>query len=121
LIETAEAGGMNIYENYFIKQFQKWSCPVWWCIPTIPALKRLRQEDCEFQTRLGYLARLCLKQTNKKSKTKIKNGWASVAHACNPSYSRRRDQEDHGSKLAWANSLGDPYLEKTHYKRAGGM
>jgi hypothetical protein len=28
-----------------------------------------------------------------------------VAHACNPSYSGGRDQEDQGSKLAWANSF----------------
>jgi hypothetical protein len=26
--------------------------------------------------------------------------WALVAHACNPSYSGGRDQEDHGSKPA---------------------
>jgi hypothetical protein len=32
-------------------------------------------------------------------------GWALVAHACNASYSRGRDQEDHGSKPAQANSL----------------
>jgi hypothetical protein len=29
-----------------------------------------------------------------------------VAHACNPSYSRGRDREDHGSKPARANSEG---------------
>jgi hypothetical protein len=31
-------------------------------------------------------------------------GWALVAHACNPSSSGSRDQEDNGSKTAWANS-----------------
>jgi hypothetical protein len=31
-----------------------------------------------------------------------------VAHACNPTDLEGRDQEDHGSKLAWANSLQDP-------------
>jgi hypothetical protein len=31
--------------------------------------------------------------------------WAQVTHACNPSYSRGRDQEDHSSKTAQANSL----------------
>jgi hypothetical protein len=31
-----------------------------------------------------------------------------VAHTCNPSYSGGRDQEDCGSKPAWANSLRDP-------------
>jgi hypothetical protein len=43
--------------------------------------------------------------------------WVPVAHACNPSYSGGTDQEDRGSKLAWANSLKDstsktPIIEK---------
>jgi hypothetical protein len=38
--------------------------------------------------------------------------WTLVTHACNPSYSRGRDQEDHGSKPAWANSFQDPILKK---------
>jgi hypothetical protein len=33
---------------------------------------------------------------------------APVAHTCNPRYSGGRDQEDHGSKPAQANSLRDP-------------
>jgi hypothetical protein len=49
-----------------------------------------------------------------KRKTKEKPG--TVAHACNPSYSRGRDQEDRGSKPAWGKSLR-PY----HKKRAGGV
>jgi hypothetical protein len=40
-----------------------------------------------------------------------------VAHTCNPSYSRGRDQEDHGSKPAQANSLRDPISKKTHHKK----
>jgi hypothetical protein len=40
-----------------------------------------------------------------------------VAHAYNPSYSRGRDQEDHGSKTAWANSFQDPILKKTLHKK----
>jgi hypothetical protein len=44
---------------------------------------------------------------------------ASVAHACNPSYSGGRDQEDHSSKPAWANSLGDARLKTPITKRAG--
>jgi hypothetical protein len=32
-----------------------------------------------------------------------------VAHACNPSYSGGRDQEDQGSKSAWENSSRDPF------------
>jgi hypothetical protein len=31
-------------------------------------------------------------------------GWGLIAHACNPSYSEGRDQEDRGSKPAQANS-----------------
>jgi hypothetical protein len=47
-----------------------------------------------------------------------------VAHAFNPSYSGGRDQEDHGSKPAWANSSPDPILKKPftkNKKRAGGV
>jgi hypothetical protein len=32
----------------------------------IPALKRLRQEDSKFKASLSYIARPCLKQTNKQ-------------------------------------------------------
>jgi hypothetical protein len=32
----------------------------------------------------------------------------TVAHACNPHYSEGRNQEDHGSRPAQANSLQDP-------------
>jgi hypothetical protein len=39
-----------------------------------------------------------------------------VAHTCNPSYSGGRDQEDHGSKSAWGNSLQDPISKKPFTK-----
>jgi hypothetical protein len=35
-----------------------------------------------------------------------------VAHACNPSYSEGREQEDRGSEPAWVSSSGDPILKK---------
>jgi hypothetical protein len=35
-------------------------------------------------------------------KQKNRASWALVAHACNPSYTRERDQEDHGSRLTQA-------------------
>jgi hypothetical protein len=44
-----------------------------------------------------------------------------VAHTCNPSYSGGRDQEDHGSKPAQANSSQDPVLKIPNTKRAGGV
>jgi hypothetical protein len=41
-----------------------------------------------------------------------------VAHVYNPSHSGDRDQEDHSSKPAWANSSRDPILEK---EKVGGV
>jgi hypothetical protein len=52
------------------------------CWPVIPALRRQRQEDSEFQFQ------------------KKRERGAPVAHTRNPSYSGGRDQEDHGSKSA---------------------
>jgi hypothetical protein len=43
--------------------------------------------------------------------------WALVAHICNPSYSGGRDQEDHGSKPAWAHSPQDPILKEPITKK----
>jgi hypothetical protein len=46
-----------------------------------------------------------------------------VAHACNPSYSGGRDQEDHGSKPAWQivhETLSQKYSSSPK-KRAGGV
>jgi hypothetical protein len=48
--------------------------------------------------------------------------WAVVTHACNPSYSGGRDQENQGLKPARASSSGDPISKKyPSQKRAGGM
>jgi hypothetical protein len=44
---------------------------------------------------------------------------ALVAHICNPSYSGGRDQEDHSSKPAQANSSWDPISKTPITKRAG--
>jgi hypothetical protein len=43
---------------------------------------------------------------------KRENSQTPVAHAYNPSCSGGRDQEDLGSKPAWANSSRDPQHEK---------
>lgn len=38
----------------------------WWLMPIIPALKRLRQEDChKFKVKLGYIVRPSFKNNNK--------------------------------------------------------
>jgi hypothetical protein len=44
---------------------------------------------------------------------------APVSHTYNPSYSGGRDQEDHGSKPACANSLRDPISKNTLTKKGG--
>jgi hypothetical protein len=44
-----------------------------------------------------------------------------IFHAYNPSYSGSRDQEDHGSKPVWTNSLRDSISEYPIQKRAGGV
>jgi hypothetical protein len=48
---------------------------------------------------------------------KLNSSWEQVAHTCNPSYSGGRDQEDHGSKPALANSLRDPISKKPITKK----
>jgi hypothetical protein len=50
-----------------------------------------------------------------------KQSWAPVAHACNPSYSGGRDQEDGGLKPAWANSSRDPISKNPCQNRDGGV
>jgi hypothetical protein len=40
-----------------------------------------------------------------------------VAHACNPSYSGGSDQEDCGSKPAWASSSQDPISKNPSQKK----
>jgi hypothetical protein len=44
---------------------------------------------------------------------------APVAHACNPSYSGGRDQEDQGLKPACANSSQDSISKMPNTKKAG--
>jgi hypothetical protein len=48
---------------------------------------------------------------------KTNSWWVQVVHTYNPSYSGGRDQEDHCSKPAWANSLQDSVLTKPFTKK----
>jgi hypothetical protein len=52
---------------------------VWWFILVIPALRCLRQEDLEFEAKLGYTVRLCLRRS--KEKKKLKKGKLSLLEA----------------------------------------
>jgi hypothetical protein len=47
--------------------------------------------------------------------------WALVTHACKPSYSGGRNQEDGSSKPVQANSLRDAISKIAISKRAGGV
>jgi hypothetical protein len=52
-----------------------------------------------------------------KKKRKERTSRALIAHACNPSYSGGRDQEDCGSKPAQANSFRNPISKKILRKK----
>jgi hypothetical protein len=51
-------------------------CQAWWYMSVIPALRRWRQEDCEFEACLGYIATTYLKKIAKikLESNDIKNG-----------------------------------------------
>jgi hypothetical protein len=67
-----------------------------WYTPVIPALQRLKQEDCKFKASLCYTVKAYLRPPHKKKKSlkgyvKTNKRGTAVAHACKPSYSGGRD------------------------------
>jgi hypothetical protein len=64
---------------------------------------------------------VCLRKCFGKNIKRTCFHWVLVAHACNPSYSRGRDQEECGLTPAAATSLRDPILKNPSHKRAGGV
>jgi hypothetical protein len=69
------------------------------CTPVIPALRMLRQEDCEFKAGLSYTVRSCQKE-RRRGEGREKRGERDrqtdrqtgvVIHTCNPSYLVSRD------------------------------
>jgi hypothetical protein len=63
----------------------------WWPAPVIPTLWRLRQEVLELDCSLGYIARPCLKNRNKRKSIlldhfllKLEGRLGLMAYVCNP-------------------------------------
>jgi hypothetical protein len=73
---------------------------------------RLKQ-DCEFKVTMDYIVRPCLK----KATTTIYINQAPVAHACNPSCSGDKDQEDPWFKASQGKQFARPYVENTLHKK----
>jgi hypothetical protein len=84
-------------------------------MPVIPATWEIEIGGWQFEASLGKKLVRSISKTNQKTKRKtirtkilkikLKKSQMLVAHAYNPSYSGGRDQEDHDSKPALANSL----------------
>jgi hypothetical protein len=49
-----------------MQEGRKWESQIWWYTTVIPALRRLRQEDGEFEDSLGYSKTLSQKTNAKK-------------------------------------------------------
>jgi hypothetical protein len=70
---------------------------------------------------INYLAEINIPKTYAECAIRNKYKPGTMGHTCNPSYSGGRDQEDHSSEPAWANSLRDTISKGPSQKRAGGV
>jgi hypothetical protein len=83
---------------------------VWWCAPIIPALKRLRQEDREFQVILGCIGRPYLK-IKRKVFCKCKVLVVLVQNPVSPKNNRKEGREE-GRKMKCRSVFGDRIRSK---------
>jgi hypothetical protein len=75
-------------------------------MPIIPTLGYIASQDPVKEGRKGRRKEGRKGGRGRERERERENAsWAQVAHTCNASYSGGRDQEDHGSKPAQANSL----------------
>jgi hypothetical protein len=51
---------------------------MWYCVPVIPALGRLKQKNHEFETSLGYIASYCLKPKRKGGRQRREEKIAAI-------------------------------------------
>jgi hypothetical protein len=65
-----------------LRSGKKWFGQVWWYMPVIPALRRWRQEDREFQTNLGYMARPYLKKKQKTLSVRLPSCLFILGNIC---------------------------------------
>jgi hypothetical protein len=65
------------------------------------------------------LASMLKSSISSTAEKKKKKSWALVSLACNPSYSRGRDQEDSSSKPTQANSSREPISKNPSQKTFG--
>jgi hypothetical protein len=64
---------LHLNHSLFITTMTNKCSQVGWCTPVIPALRRLRHEDCKFEASLSYKSSPCFNQpTNQTNKQKTK-------------------------------------------------
>jgi hypothetical protein len=62
---------------------------MWWYMPVIPVLRRLRQKDTEFKANQGHIMKPCLKKKNALSAYKKNPSFSQLWWVCQSSYKLR--------------------------------